>query len=161
MRRAILIGLVLAASLHARADEGNEVPYPEGFRSWFHVKSQIATDKHARFAQIGGIHHIYANAAGVKGYQSGTFPNGAVLVLDVLALEDTEEGSQKEGVRRWIGVMQKDSEKYKDTGGWGFDHFNGDSKTDRNVAVNGPIERCVTCHKKRTDSDLVFSKLRP
>jgi Cytochrome P460 len=151
--------LVVSLGLSSLAGGADEVPYPEGYRSWFHVKSQIATKDHPRFAQIGGIHHIYANAAGVNGYKSGTFADGSVLILDVFALTE-EAGSLVEGERRWLGVMQKDSEKYKATGGWGFENFAGDSKTDRNVAVNGAIDACVTCHMKRKDSDLVFSKLR-
>jgi Cytochrome P460 len=151
--------LVVSLGLSSLAGGADEVPYPEGYRSWFHVKSQIATKDHPRFAQIGGIHHIYANAAGVNGYKSGTFADGSVLILDVFALTE-EAGSLIEGERRWLGVMHKDSEKYKATGGWGFENFAGDSKTDRNVAVNGAIDACVTCHMKRKDSDLVFSKLR-
>lgn len=153
--------IVFAASLgfSGLAGGADEVPYPEGYRSWFHVKSQIATKDHPRFAQIGGIHHIYANAAGLTGYQSGSFPDGSVLILDVFALTE-EAGALVEGERRWLGVMQKDREKYKATGGWGFGNFAGNSKTDREVAVNGPIEACVTCHMKRQDSDLIFSKLR-
>ena len=162
MRHKNLIGLIVAVGLSGVAGGADDaVSYPDGYRSWFHVKTQIATEKHPRFVSIGGIHHIYANSAGLKGYQSGTFADGSVLVLDVLALDMTEEGSQKEGARRWVGVMQKDSAKYKETGGWGFEHFAGDSKTNRQVAENGPIERCFACHERMQDSDLVFSKLRP
>ena len=151
--------VAVSLGLSGLAGGADEVPYPEGYRSWFHVKSQIATKDHPRFAQIGGIHHVYANATGLKGYQSGTFADGSVLILDVFALAE-ENGSLVEGERRWLGVMHKDREKYKATGGWGFENFAGDSKTDRNVAVNGAIDACVTCHMKRKDSDLVFSKLR-
>lgn len=161
MHRFRISVMVFAASLgfSGLAGGADEVPYPEGYRSWFHVKSQIATKEHPRFAQIGGIHHIYANSAGLTGYQTGSFPDGSVLILDVFALEE-EAGSLVEGERRWLGVMHKDREKYKATGGWGFENFAGNSKTDREVAVNGPIEACVTCHNKRKDTDLVFSKLR-
>ena len=157
--KIVITALVVSLGLSGLAGGADEVPYPEGYRNWFHVKSQIATKDHPRFAQIGGIHHVYANAEGLKGYQSGAFPDGAVLILDVLALTE-EAGSLVEGERRWLGVMHKDREKYATTGGWGFENFAGSSKTDRTVAVNGPIEACVTCHMKRKDSDLVFSKLR-
>jgi hypothetical protein len=157
--RVGLIALVVALGVSGFVTAADQVPYPEGYRGWFHVKSQIATKDHPRFAQIGGIHHIYANSAGVTGYQTGTFPDGSVLILDVFAL-DEKDGSLVEGERRWLGVMLKDREKYKDTGGWGFENFAGNSKTDREVSVNGPIERCFSCHEGRKDSDLVFSKLR-
>ncbi len=153
------VALAVSLGLSGLATGADEVPYPEGYRSWFHVKSQIATKEHPRFAQIGGIHHIYANGPGLSGYQTGTFPDGSVLILDVFALEEKTD-SLVEGERRWLGVMLKDREKYKATGGWGFENFAGNSKTDRDVAVNGPTERCFTCHKGREDTDLVFSKLR-
>ena len=107
MHRFRISIMVFAASLgfSGLAGGADEVPYPEGYRSWFHVKSQIATKAHPRFAQIGGIHHIYANSAGLTGYQTGSFPDGSVLILDVFALED-EAGSLVEGERRWLGVMQ-------------------------------------------------------
>ena len=74
MRRKKLIGLIVALGLSSVAGGADDaVPYPDGYRGWFHVKTQIATEKHARFASIGGIHHIYANGAGLKGYESGTF----------------------------------------------------------------------------------------
>jgi hypothetical protein len=157
--RAGFIVSAVALAVSGFATAADQVPYPEGYRGWFHVKSQIATKEHPRFAQIGGIHHVYANSAGVTGYQTGKFPDGAILILDVFALEE-QGGSLVEDERRWLGVMHKDREKYKDTGGWGFENFAGNSKTDREVAVNGPIEGCFTCHKGREDTDLVFSKLR-
>ena len=82
-----------------------------------------------------------------------------MIVFDLLDLH-RQDGSLIEGDRRWIAVMQKDTEKYKATGGWGYDNFAGNSKTDRNVAVNGPIAKCFACRTQRKDSDYVFSNQR-
>lgn len=143
----------------AWSGEQTDVPYPEGFRYWLHVKSDLVTKDHPRFESIGGYLHIYANQIALTGYRTGTFPEGSVLVADILEAQP-KVGLVAEGPRRWIGVMHKDSEKFKNTGGWGFENFSGDSKTDRHVSVNPPLENCYACHSQRKDSDYVFSKLR-
>lgn len=137
----------------------NEVTYPDGYRDWHHIKSQIATANHPRAAAIGGIHHIYANDQALLGYREGKFPEGSRIVFDLLELHE-KEGSLIEGQRRWIGVMEKDSKKYASTGNWGYENFTGDSKSDRNVPVNGAITNCYTCHQQKVSKDYVFSSLR-
>ena len=54
--------------------------YPEGFRSWTHVKSLIVGPGHESFPTRGGIHHYYANDKAVAGYRAGTFPDGSIVV---------------------------------------------------------------------------------
>jgi hypothetical protein len=96
----------------------NEVPYPEGFRNWKHVKTAIIGPQSPAFAHWGGFHHIYANDKAVEGYKSNHFPNGSILVFDVLEAiqKDSDFG---EGKRRKIDVMVKDSVLFAGTGGWG------------------------------------------
>jgi hypothetical protein len=91
----ILIPQAFTSSM-VQADESLSVPYPEGYRQWAHVKSQIATEAHPRYKSIGGIHHIYANEIALRGYQSGTFPNGSIIVFDLLSLT-SKDGSLIEG----------------------------------------------------------------
>lgn len=47
-----------------------------------------------------------------------------------------------------------------DTGGWGFEGFKGDSKTERAVGKNA-ASACFQCHTSRKDRDYVFSSLGP
>lgn len=35
------------------------VPYPAGYRDWYHVKSMVIQEGNSLFAAFGGIHHIY------------------------------------------------------------------------------------------------------
>ena len=149
----------LPAAEDAAAEDAAAVAYPEGYRAWLHVKSQVATQEHPRAASIGGLHNIYANEAAIAGYRGGKFPDGSVIVFDLLELHE-KNGSLIPGARRWLGVMEKDSAKYAATGGWGFDNFSGDSRTDRDVPVNGPASNCYACHLQQKDQDYVFSKLK-
>lgn len=54
--------------------------------------------------------------------------------------------------------MSKDSSKYKTTGGWGFEGFKGNSKTERLVADDGTS--CFSCHTSQKEHDYVFTHWR-
>lgn len=139
----------------ARTEE--QVSYPEGYRTWYHVKSMVILPGHPLADPFGGIHHIYANYKGIQGYKSGNFKDGAVLVFDLLNHQETDRAIvEKE--RKLIGVMQRDSEKFAATGGWGFEGFAGDSKTARLVKDGG--KSCFECHLSQKDKQYVFSSLR-
>jgi hypothetical protein len=146
-----------AAILPALADQ-HLVPYPTGYRSWSHVKSMIIEPGHALYESFGGLHHLYANDKAMEGYRDGQFPDGAVIVFDLLATVEADN-AVTEGPRKVLGVMHKDSARYAATGGWGFEGFAGDSTTERAVAANAKTA-CFDCHTARKDHDYVFSELR-
>ena len=50
--------------------------------------------------------------------------------------------------------------KYAATGGWGFEGFAGDSRTERVVGANAATA-CFACHQARKPQDYVFSSYRP
>jgi len=131
------------------------VPYPEGYRHWTHVKTYIVGPKSLAFKFIGGFNHVYANDAAMVGYKTGHFPNGSVIVSDVIAaMEDSVD--IREGARHHLDVMVRDSIKYADVGGWRFEEFQGDSQT----RLLSPQTRviCSNCHTKQ--KEMVFSVYR-
>jgi hypothetical protein len=154
MHKTHLIVLLLfccSLAIAVASSSKEEVPYPEGYRRWVHVKSVLITK-----GDPAGFHHIYGNSKAMKGYQTGKFPDGSVLVFDVL------EAGYKDSViyesnRKLVDVMVRDADRYKSTGGWGFEEFAGDSKTERNIGVLA-VTRCYHCHAQRKDNDNVFSK---
>lgn len=154
----LLASFVYISSFRER-DENNNVPYPEGYRDWTHVKSAIIGPRNPAFKRFGGIHHIYANQKAMKGYESGEFPNGAILVFDVLEMNEQENGTQVEGSRKFIDVMVKDKSKYDSTGGWGFEEFNENSMSIRNIGGLAKVQ-CFNCHAKQANKDFVFSEYR-
>jgi hypothetical protein len=138
---------------------GNDaVPYPEGYRDWTHVKSMVIQEGHALYGAFGGIHHLYANPKAIEGYRSGTFADGAVIVLDLLTAQ-SGGNAIAEGKRKIVGVMHKDSKKYAQTGGWGFEGFAGDSTTERAVQANAATA-CFACHTAQKEKGYVFSEYR-
>lgn len=134
------------------------VPYPENYRAWTHVKSMVIESGHPLHASFGGIHHLYANEAAMRGYRSGTFPDGAVIVFDLLAA-DEKDHSVTEGARKVVGVMRRDAKKFAATGGWGFEGFAADSRTERVVGANAATA-CFACHQSQQANGFVFSRYR-
>lgn len=153
-----VLGIVAVASSVALAAGSADVPYPEGYRSWKHVKSMVIEEGHPLYASFGGIHHLYANEQALQGYRTGKFPDGAVIAFDLLEAQSADS-TIVEGKRKVLGVMHKDSSKYASTGGWGFEGFAGDSKTERAVGANAATA-CFGCHIAQKQKDYVFSSYR-
>jgi hypothetical protein len=148
--RIALSGLVGALALFA--DSSQAVPFPAGYRTWAVTRSFIAKD-----GPNAGFHHYYANPQALEGFATGKFPDGAVLVDERLEVDQNGRGNF-EGKRIAINVMRKDSGRYSETGGWGFDGALGDSQV-----LAGPAElraACYGCHSKQKDHDFVFSTFR-
>lgn len=162
MRRgglALVVALVGAPVVPAVMRNGGDdpVPYPEGFRTWVHVKTALVSSRHPDFAQTGGFRHIYANSQAVTGYQTGAFPEGSIIVVDWLVGQD-ENGMFTESARQRVDVMVKDRVKFEATAGWGWERFKGNSRTERTVTA--AATQCVACHSGPGARGLVFSKLR-
>jgi hypothetical protein len=157
MKKTLVIAAALAAAPVLGADPA-PVPYPKGYRDWTHVKSMILNPGHPLYDAFGGIHHIYANKKAMEGYRSGKFPDGAVIVFDLLEAKSADH-AVVEGARKVVGVMHKDAAKWKATGGWGFEGFKGDSTTERAVGKNA-ASACFDCHAQQKDKDYVFSAYR-
>ena len=154
----VAISAAAAASLAVAAD-APPVPYPKGYRDWHHVKSMVINPGHGLYDSFGGIHHLYANKAALQGYKTGKWPDGAVIVFDLLEAK-TADNAVTEGSRKVVGVMYRDARKYAATGGWGYEGFKGDSTTDRAVGANASTA-CHQCHIAQKDAGYVFSKTRP
>lgn len=156
---SLCIAIMVSSAMAAGSDTSNKVvPYPQGYRQWQHVKSMVIQDGHALFDSFGGIHHLYANSKAMAGYRNGNFPDGAVIAFDLL--EATAGGNAiAEGPRKVLGVMHRDARKFAATGGWGFEGFVGDSKTQRAVGGNAAAA-CFACHTAQKQHNYVFSNYR-
>lgn len=148
--------LIVGFALWAQTDEATS--FPKDFRKWAHVKSVLVGPQSPAYATEGGIHHIYANDKALEGYDSGKFPDGSVIVYDLLETKEVG-GNTIEGQTRRVDVMVKQSERYASTGGWEFMSFSGNDQTNGKL----PAARqamCAGCHAHRKDHDSVFSEFR-
>ncbi len=142
-----------SASFHNEAS----VAYPENYRNWVHVKSTVISPGHKLFATRGGFQHLYANPQAMVGYQTRSFPEGSIVVFDWLDMKDNN-GVFEEGPRRQVDVMVKDSQRFATTGGWGFQRFVKDSKTE--LAATPTPQQCFGCHDKLKKDGLILSSFR-
>jgi hypothetical protein len=149
----VAVGLTIAAP----AATYHDVPYPEGFRRWTHVKSSLSAPK-GNADKRAGIHHIYANDLALRGYETGHFPEGSTIVFDLLSVV-TENGTTREAGRKLVDVMHKDSSRFAQTGGWGYEEFLGDTRS--RVVQERAATDCHQCHTQRKEQGYVFSGLRP
>jgi hypothetical protein len=162
-RTGLLVSTALCALTGltpADAQSVARLPFPEGYRSWFHVKSATTNEGNPAFATFGGIHHIYANPPALKGFESGNFPDGSVIVFDLLEFTEKPNKTTAEGARRHIDVMAKDSTRFKESGGWEFEEFRGENRTQGSLSPEA-AKVCATCHAKQKEQGGVFSKVRP
>lgn len=156
--KAWVLSLICAAATSSALAADPQVPYPQGYRDWHHVKSMVIEEGHPLFGAFGGIHHLYANDKAMKGYRGARFPDGAVIIFDLL--EAVRDGNAvTEGTRKVVGVMHKDSKKFKATGGWGFEGFGGGDPAKRVVGGNA-ASACFACHQPQKAQDYTFSRLR-
>lgn len=146
----LLLGCIaLIAAGNTSLPTAEEIAYPEGYRSWVHVKTGLTPR---------GFHHIYANSTALEGYKTGKFLDGSVIVFDLIEATVNNTNTD-EGKRRLVDVMVRNTKLYSATGGWGYEEFRGDSKTDRTIRALAATS-CYNCHAKQKTNDNVFSQLR-
>lgn len=158
MKHSLAALALLACAVPALSADAPQVPYPDGYRDWRHLKSMVIQPGHPLHESFGGIHHLYANKKALEGYKSGNFPDGSVIVFDLLEAP-VADNAITEGKRKVAGVMHKDAKKYSATGGWGYEGFGGGDRSKRVVGANAATA-CHACHVARKDHGYVFSATR-
>jgi hypothetical protein len=156
-----LTAVLIVAGAALAGQPAPAVPFPHGYRAWQHVKSIVVGPEHKSFPTRGGINHYYANHQAIEGYGTGRFPNGSVIVVEGVFTKDGEgqaKGIVLEGDRRFLDVMVKNDRLYQETGGWGFDHFEGQERTGLAISDRS---KCYECHAKSKGRDHVFTSIRP
>jgi hypothetical protein len=148
--------LVSSSALWTQVDDSAR--FPKEFRKWAHVKSVLVGPQSAAFATEAGIHHIYGNEKALEGYDTGKFPDGSVIVYDLLETKQIA-GNTIEGPTRRVDVMVKQGERYRATGGWEFMSFQGSDQTHGMLTTERQVA-CSTCHAQRKEHDFVFSEFR-
>jgi hypothetical protein len=158
MRRPLLLTLAAAALASHAAAADPAVTMPKDWRNWQHVKSMIIEPGHPLAGLVEGTHHIYANPRAMAGYRKRPFPDGAVIVFDLLT---TQHGDLAitEGPRKAVIVMHKDSKRFAATNGWGYEVFAGGDRSKPQVGAKA-AQMCHACHISQRERDYVFSEFR-
>lgn len=155
-----LLAVTFVGGFPARAAApAGVVPFPEGYRTWRHVKSMIIEPEHPLAGLVEGTHHIYANEKALRGYGRRPFPDGSVIVFDLLETL-TGDRAITEGARKAVIVMRKDSRRYAATNGWGYEVFARGDASQPQVGDKAAT-MCHGCHTSQRARDYVFSEYRP
>jgi hypothetical protein len=148
-----------------RTSAGMGTPYPEGYRHWTFLHSSMVPATFSAFGKkpcekpcVAGLFHFYANDKAMEGLRTGSYPDGAIIAEEMLEWLSPSNSGAKEGQRRVIGVMVKDSQRYSSTGGWGYGNFDDGSRTDTLDAKQR--EACHQCHVARKNQGYVFTEYR-
>lgn len=109
---------------------GNVLFRPAGYRDWMRIGSAAGH----RGVPGESTHTVYINPAAYQQFtQSGTYPEGTVMVL-----EDSAS----------LSVSVKDSGRFED--GWGFyDFAAAEGKMSAEAAPLNQTARCVGCHRDK------------
>jgi hypothetical protein len=107
---------------------------------------------------MAGIFHFFANDKAMDGLRTGVYADGAIIAEEMLEWISTDGGGAKEGQRRVIGVMVKDSQRYSSTDGWGYGNFDDGSKMDK-LDAKGRVA-CHQCHIAKKNQGYVFTEYR-
>lgn len=156
-------------------------PSPEIFRKWVFIGAPLTpnglNDGKAAFPEY---HHVYINPDAYTVYKTtGKFPEGTVIAKELVLLSksdlvllsksDHEDGSSNApsgrgyfaGEYNGMDVMVKDSDRFKDSYGWGFFNFGHHAPPYEKSAKAAPAESCAGCHKANAKGDMVFNQFYP
>lgn len=154
-RSARILFSFIALSLSVLYASGT-MQYPDNFRRWVHVGTGVITTASPLPESEQGMHHIFANQKAIEGYASGNFPDGSIIVYELREVQQ-QKGIIFEGDRRRVDVMIKDSNQYRNTGGWRFERFLGNEQEQDAVHDSGAA--CFACHMGADKHGFVFSQL--
>jgi hypothetical protein len=151
------VGMIAIVAVSAEA--AGDLERPTGYRHWFHVNTMVVDKVSPLFAVLGGMHNVHVNSAGEAALKNGgSYPNGTRFAIDLhdFAVVD---GAYVEGAVKGLALMEKDSNKYASTGGWGFQFWAGGDPTKPIVA--DAAKQCFECHQPKKAQDYVYSTYIP
>lgn len=183
VRRLLLVGLglglvtaVIAAGgtqssneFSPPVDATGSISVPRDYRRWAFLGSWYVVAKGAGDTSgAAGFHTVYTQPSTVEHFRkTGAFPDGAVLVKELLKAESGElttgAASWPTHIEGWF-VMVKDTRgRYARSplwgNGWGWAFFNADDPN-KTITTNWRTE-CLGCHVPAKSTDWVYTKGYP
>jgi len=154
-RRIKLMAAATFLLLLGASGRSELVDYPDGYRRWTHIESAVNGPAYGRYE---GMYNIYANAKALRGYRSGHFPDGAMIVFDLHQARTKSDVTQS-AERKFIDVMQKDARRFQSTNGWGYEEFAGGDRNNRVIPPDA-MTRCSSCHTAKQSADSVITQFQ-
>jgi len=143
-----------------------ELLKPTGYRKWTYVGTPLTpNDMNGGNAPFPEFHSVYINPAAYNHYEkTGDFPDGTVLVKELVSVGDKEATSGNGyfmGEFVGLEVAIKEKARFKDEpGNWAYFSF-GHKYPLKDVAKAQPAASCNDCHSGAADDDFVFTQYYP
>ncbi len=161
MRAFASTASILAAALLAAWPAAAQVPpapngieLPAGYKDWRVIASSQREDNKTMRVILGNEVAIAAARAG----RTRPWPDGSVLAKLVWknSRHPAWESAIVPGDFVHAEFMQKDSKRFKATGGWGFARWKGMQQTPYGDNADF-VQECYGCHLPVKDNDYVFT----
>lgn len=169
--------LALAAPVPAAAQAGaapqwterGELVLPTGFHEWVFLGAPLTPNGlNGGKAGFPEFHNVYVHPAHFAAYRrTGEWPEGTILLkeLQLTRPGTNPDGSGVEasgrgyfpGALNGIDISVKDSQRFKDSRGWGFFNFGHHAPPYAKTAAAQARENCAGCHEANAER-MVFAK---
>jgi hypothetical protein len=145
-------GIPARVSLEAVNPEFNGFPFDPAFESWKPISSTDRGDNNT-------FRFILGNDVAVKAAQTGNtspWPDGARFAKIAWQQQPGPDGLVHPGKFVQVELMLKDSQRYKDTEGWGWGRWRGMDLTPYGKDANF-VNECTGCHRPLSGNDYVYT----
>lgn len=148
----VLVSCLMVTIFTSVAAAATAPALPKGYTTWQKSERKLVTEKSSLFY---GVHYIYADKKGIKGYQAGNkFDEGSTLIVEHFNIKPGTTAD--EGSKNMVVMMKKDK-RQKSTGGWLFAGYGADRKP----SGLDPVGTCFSCHQKdAAGRDFVISTIK-
>jgi hypothetical protein len=156
-----LVFVAVVASLGGIIAQAQKKPaiaypaYPNDPRHWRLIKTMVIfSPDNKLFDRFGGLHNVYVNDKGWPAFKNAKlYPDGSMLALELYGTSNSPGAIEGRGIKSTF-LMVKNAKLYADTGGWGFEVFQG---TDQTPTLKD-MKPCWDCHKVGKAKDYVKSE---
>jgi hypothetical protein len=143
---------------------------PRNFHEWIYVGSPLTPNAlNGGEAGFPEYHNVYMEPCSYESYKkTNVFPNGTIFFKELqltLGPAENEDGSRTEpsgrgyfpGAFNGADVTVKDTNRYADTGGWGYYNFNHHEPKALTAKLRDKNE-CAFCHIASAKKDEVWTQ---
>jgi Cytochrome P460 len=172
--RTLLLALLLAGAAGAASDanparpqfvKGNQLVRPRGYHQWVFVGSSLGMGyrSHTGAGEAPRFHNVYISPAAYRQFRSkGTFPEGTVMVLEIVSSAGNasiNKAGKFEDKILGIEASVKDSKHFPEK--WAYFNFIGPKGEALEEAPPFPKSDCWSCHNPHGEVDNVFVQFYP
>ena len=159
------VDTLAAAGAGPRFNGRGELMRPQGYREWVFVGSSLAMSYEKKPEKVKHLkfHHLYINRDAYYEFEkSGTFPEGTILVMEVLTAGSHASINRQGHFADQVSGLEaavKDSSRFPER--WAYFSFDLKDGSLSGTAKAFAKERCWSCHNEHAQTDNVFTQFYP